>query len=124
MRELKFRAWDGKKVQQITDLTDLEQGNSGYVTYEDGSYNRIGAYPIMQFTGLKDKNGREIYEFDVLKLGQDSYGVVRTVKVYWSETYACWEIEIDGSDYDLWEWAKNSEIIGNLHQNPELLGEK
>ena len=61
MRQLKFRAWDGKKMHDKVTLDDEGRGiKHGYQWFSDG--NTLLHSPIMQFTGLLDKNGKEIYE--------------------------------------------------------------
>ena len=74
---------------------------------------------IMQYIGLKDKNGCEIYEGDILKANphglRDEIGYV----TYYDRAFIA---VADGEDYDLLEYMLNIvEIIGNIYQNPELL---
>jgi len=124
MREIKFRAWDNefKKMKQI----DIQEGFDSELL-------------LMQFTGLKDKNGKEIYEGDILKLGDEDKEPKTTFsEVYWCEYQSkfmhkrrfltgggsagelnTWNNYLDGiKDLDF------CEVIGNIYENPELLKEK
>jgi len=79
--------------------------------------NRIQVDPndcdIMQYTGLKDKNGTEIYEGDILQRNDNSIAVVEFENGMFITKY----------DALMWELCENSPIvIGNIYQNPELLG--
>lgn len=70
-RELKFRAWDGSRMIHFEGLEiGLSKGKKTepYVYFNKDTFNgevRLGAHKVMQFTGLKDKNGEDIYEGDV-----------------------------------------------------------
>ena len=97
----------------------LEDGKYIPKGWEMVSYKTIG-----QYTGLKDKNGNEIYEGDILEL-EDRY-----CKVEWHPTCACWDLTFakyknSHSKYDravgrtiYWKYY---EIVGNIYDNPELL---
>ncbi len=117
MREIKFRIYDLFLNQMV--LPEANFGTyvirlNGLVT--DGS---IGTKCIlMQFTGIKDRNGKNIYEDDIL----DGHGD-GVVKVVWRGTG--WECDFeDGGNIgldEMCEWFGNSStVIGNLHENPEL----
>ena len=115
MREIKFRAWKNNK--RIADIRIMYIDEAGLVTV-----NPDVADCVEQYTCLKDKNGREIYEGDIVRFdvvasdrgpgkpGQT--GIVQDVPRYG------WGI----GGYSP-AWIKNEEVIGNIHENPELLNE-
>ena len=78
----------------------------------------------MQYTGLKDKNGKEIYEGDILDNRQDDYLPVRMDSSDNSDGfyYADW-LGWMANHSSLYDIHDNSEIIGNKYENPELLKE-
>jgi uncharacterized phage protein (TIGR01671 family) len=79
---------------------------------------------LMQYTGLKDENGKEIYEGDILKLNPEyrGYGEI-PVSVFWGKgRWLCQGIMHYSHQSDLTSYALDKmEIIGNIHDNPELL---
>jgi hypothetical protein len=101
MREIKFRAWD--KFNKLIKESVMPSRRD----YPESQYE------LMQFTGLKDKNGKEIYEGDICDLDGEK------VKISWSNL---------DSGFCL-EWGYKSriglsihlEVIGNIYENPELL---
>ena len=108
MREIKFRQWNIKDrfMSKSFDVWDMSMCHM----CTDG-HNRQPV-EIMQYTGLKDKNGKEIYEGDVvtgLYSSLDEPVLIEYEDGYWSWDY-----------YDVPEYF---EIIGNMHENPELLNE-
>jgi uncharacterized phage protein (TIGR01671 family) len=88
----------------------------------DGTLNSSGfpKHHVMQFTGLKDKKGEEIFEGDILKTSTD-----KAMVVFWSERFASWGLNRDGWYFTHWFGEscnpKDCEIIGNKYENPELL---
>jgi hypothetical protein len=111
MREIKVRFW----------LTEKKQMTSPYHIdcLLDGGWHDIGGHVTLQFTGLKDKNGKEIYEGDVIKSGH-------TFIVVWDEDEAAFGMQplpLSGNDVILFvSWdADPIEVMGNIYENPDLL---
>lgn len=114
-RVIKFRGWDkeskkmiysdsdvGKKIYAITfwgSPFSYSQGNSPFEHWRED-------LDVMQYTGLKDKNGKEIYESDIVERGGFQWQV-------WFRNQSWFPDNLD-----------ETEIIGNLYQNPELLTDK
>jgi hypothetical protein len=111
-REIKFRAWD----EEIGQVIAVDYFQDGYAYYYDGKdeIQRCSARTLMQYTGLKDKNGKDIYEGDILDWPTKSVhedGVVRYIENgFWLKN---WE----GKSH----WPYNSTVIGNIYENPDLL---
>lgn len=125
MREIKFRAWNKnlKKMYKIGQIT-LEKGTWNY---EPDNREYIGmsipyqpSFVLMQYTGLKDKNGREIYEGDIVTCGDKNIKYL----IEWQDTGLKGRQWNNSSYIGLKYWQKDLEVIGNEFDNPELLGGK
>lgn len=149
MREIKFRAWDKESEKYLLpekqEFVILPTKPSFGATtllrneyYPDKSLDidcvdwadadlLMGRYELEQFTGLKDKNGKEIYEGDVLWwehfYGMTGENIETTAKVYWEEKDASFVVgdwfEPLGHLVD----EDEIEVIGNIHENSELIEE-
>lgn len=127
MREIKFRAWDKlNKTMEPVWLIDYWQKE--LVT--QNSKNDLSNFEIMQFTGLKDSNGNEIFEGDIVTYGTEDDIV--TAKLEYRDTEdeesmfvaGFCLIVISNIEYpDDDDRDHSLEIIGNIYENPELLGE-
>lgn len=161
MREIKFRVWDchtkemaGPKGLRI----DFDNGVIDHIEFKFSDYGSWGnatrpldqeRYKVMQFTGLHDKNGKEIYEGDIIAAKFQPHYVERVswqgppdviAKVFWD--YNGFRLEAVGdndnryadfTDFERLEHAdgmmvdmatEHSEVIGNIYENPELLEAK
>ena len=110
MRDIKFRAWDNKEMHYTLN----EDG--GYIDYFPlrSLLNHHNDFVWMQYTGLKDKNGKEIYEGDILNNDNNF-----KMKVGFDN--GAFTIQNVMPIRPLMERLNNHEIIGNIHENPELL---
>ena len=123
MRELKFRAFDTEnKTWTFVTLGDLICG----ACTENGDKPLSGAKQVWeQYTGLKDKNGKEIYEGDILGGIWESGFISWCEKCkqfqYHSAGIGCMACSGDVHWCEIVEDDGKLEVIGNIHENPELL---
>ena len=127
MREIKFRVWDKTfKMMLSPELVDIDfnEGKIEVTTdtlrYEEVYTDEIKDFVLMQYTNLKDKNGKEIYEGDILKVKFDT----ETINLY---------VRYDMGEYLLvkygeWEdslyacmWFHEVEVVGNIYENKDLI---
>ena len=134
MREIKFRAWDKKWQRWIAqeDITVYGDGSADFVRRgENGDKIEIaelkhGEIDLMQYTGLEDKTGREIYEGDIIVPDRPLYyhGLLDKdpITIEWLEC-GSWYPFADDDDKAPYPDPAKSEVIGNAYENPELIGE-
>ncbi len=128
-REIKFRAW--KEGYMTYEEITFYEGQAGYVDRDGDFYYYSDEVVIMQYTGLKDKNGKEIYEGDIITY----HNFIKfTGIVWWCDKDATYLVDlsqtknkfINTSNHQITLSSvlggdNNTEIIGNIYENPELL---
>ena len=108
MREIKFRAWDKESREYLPNV----QNHIGNEESAFGFMLKNDRYILEQFTGLLAKNGKEIYEGDIVK-HKKTNGLPHQGRVRIMPT--------QGVMVGAWPICFALEIIGNIHENPELL---
>lgn len=120
-REIKFRAWDNFNNRMISmpTLALDEENNTYMVDKGGGKFRDQNQLILMQFTGLQDEKGNDIYEGDIRKaiyFVQDQE-TIRFNQMRWSNENSCFYW-----DGPLIPEFIRVEVVGNIYENPELLG--
>ena len=130
-RQIKFRAWDkenkkmlphsGMYFEKMTMFSEDMEKMSKIKQYLNLQEDFISAiqkkYPLMQFTGLLDKNGKEIYEGDIIGTEKGVHQVVWNLKRgSWSCTNS-----VSTHRYKLVDYLHKYTVVGNIYENHELL---
>ena len=113
MKELRFRAWDKENgMSKPLVISDM-----GIIALERPDFDRL---EIMQYTGLKDKNGKEIYEGDIIRHDWGLNKITFEDYSFTAEHIISFDGEFNCNLY-LSEIGSDCEVIGNIYENPELI---
>lgn len=154
MRPIKFRAWDNEDKKMIPNekyFLSLDEDGDFIVCLKQHGYGMSGELKfqpritVMQFTGLHDKNGREIYEGDIVKMSNVitgsvglnpgfSFGEDDKLEIAWDNEISAWSVAGELNREDRVEVSYRNqviqliqygycEVIGNIHESPELLNQ-
>lgn len=128
-RQYKFRAWDKKdfKIRKVLGMSFEHDTISVKLNDEEYLQDDASRFELMQYTGLKDKNGTEIYEGDILYV--DQIGTVdrylpnkKNIGVRYDESDTSFVYDEDnGMVIGLFTLQDELKIVGNIYENPELL---
>ena len=122
----KFRAWLKQYDVMVDDVSDMtfKEGNLKFIgrrTVGGVSFQySVEEIELMQSTGLKDKNGKEIFEGDIIKMAKDVYSDPTYYEVI-RHRGGAYRLESNQHGCELWLRHTNCEVIGNIYENPELL---
>jgi len=128
MNDVKYRAWDYKEKRMVKVLAidwehqtinyEADINHEGMKGFERCYHQPLENFELLQFTGVRDKNGQEIYEGDILK---NSFGSLYEVKwVPSMMSFMCSPLKVV---YDVRRIDNlDTEVVGNIFENTELLG--
>lgn len=123
MREIKFRAWTGEEMIFVHQLDIYPDSPNCRINNSVASH--YDKWPLMQFTGLLDKNGKEIYEGDWVLYWTSRFPEVKLkAKIVYNNYVAAFQISyLNMNDHWVTDdiFPKEFEIIGNIYSNPSLL---
>ena len=126
----KFRAWTEEGEVMYYDVYPFKD-DTLLLSYDEIAFDEVSAsdFILMQSTGLKDKNDKEIYEGDVVKFPEFN-GDIYITPVVWDKSCACFGLSFGGKyplsfDYleEFYTELKDIEVIGDIYETPELLEE-
>lgn len=123
MREIKFRAWD-KENEKMMKVSSLHLENKEISVKENGTFRLFRMQDLMQYTGLNDKNGKEIYENDLISCNKH-----KNIVVFFEG--GCFKVKYLRNSTTTITCTLNSflekykcKISGNIYEHPELLEEQ
>lgn len=134
-REIKFRIWDKVDNEMFKPhpdyLLSCDSFSGEWFVWKNqmGVFRKQGEFILMQSTGLKDKNGVEIFEGDILQVGDGEPHVSNISTVTWDTSeMAGFGLVIPDDGYGKTQWLEfyadetnRYRVIGNIYENPELL---
>lgn len=124
MKEIKFRAWDNDRKVMMPNY-----GVVGQIDAEcnaEGQQDESTNFELMQYVGLKDKNGKEMYEKDIIKIEMYD-NEYKLFVIEWNDDYCGYVLYYDSDEYEEFNnWLDTStfEIVDNTFENYELLHDK
>ena len=121
----RYRAWLKKKQEMDNEIDHISWLEDELYCIGDGITYMVSAEDLvlMQSTGLKDKNGKEIFEGDIVKMSKDVYSEPTYYEVV-RHRGGAYRLESKQHGCELWLRHTDCEIVGNVYENRELLEDK
>lgn len=121
----KFRAWLKKEQKMDNYIDHISWLEDELYCIGDGITYMVSAedLELMQSTGLVDKNGKEIFEGDIVKMAKDVYSEPTYYEVV-RHRGGAYRLESKQHGCELWLRHTDCEVVGNVYENPELLEDK
>src|SRR5574343_1699712 len=125
MRDIKFRAWDTRYLKMVG-----QKGVQDFFSIRSDGVPSNEYYTLMQYTGLKDKNGKEIYERDICRDTEEYHednpwvaevGYVQSGFCFVNRKCCSHCAKLEACICQIDELIADIEVIGNIYENPELL---
>ena len=130
-RVIKFRAWEISEYGNEMHYIDLYffEGNMIREWPADNGHAFTGTYELMQFTGLTDRLGKDVYEGDIVRSRNVFAPTVHIFEVFWRSKFAGFFLKEVGKQDEQNTWVElmhggnvtDLEVIGNIYENPELI---
>jgi uncharacterized phage protein (TIGR01671 family) len=121
VRKIKFRAWNDISKEMLYHGKDIQ----GLIWWNEfGEIQSLAKAELMQSTGLKDKNGKEIYEGDIIKskISFEGKGIPHMGEVVYDKELASFATKnLSGNTLICRQQLNTFEVIGNKYENPELI---
>ena len=123
--KLKFRAWLKKRQEMDNEIDHISWLEDELYCIGDGITYMVSAEDLvlMQSTGLVDRNGKIIFEGDIVRMAKDVYSEPTYYEVV-RHRGGAYRLESKQHGCELWLRHTDCEIVGNIYENPELLEEK
>lgn len=129
----RYRAWHKtwEEMGRITFIRYKKSGEIFHLSFRRNIYNgniygglvKLDEIELMQSTGLVDKNGKEIFEGDIVKMSKDVYSEPTYYEVV-RHRGGAYRLESKQHGCELWLRHTDCEVVGNVYENPELLEDK
>ena len=125
---LKFRAWHKtcEEMGRIAFIRYRQSGEIAHLSFRGNIYSglvKLDEIELMQSTGLRDKNGKEIFEGDIVKMAKDVYSEPTYYEVV-RHRGGAYRLESKQHGCELWLRHTDCEVVGNVYENLELLEDK
>lgn len=127
---VKFRAWHKtwEEMGWIACIRYKKSGEIAHLSFRRNIYDgniygglvNLDEIELMQSTGLKDKNGKEIFEGDIVKMAKDVYSDLTYYEIV-RHRGGAYRLESNQHGCELWLRHTNCEVIGNIYENPKFL---